>query len=147
MNVAVKTQVMDWSKYTLEEWLKQYGAYVQTCRMKSGNTPDDLGVNQIYWFIRENNKDVGHSRKNQIVCVIGDYEAEQIRKLIYDFKRTTTVCESAKRAVLLFIEKNVRGLSDRKMEEEFKLGRNCLKSMVCCGGFYLAGHDKRLRID
>lgn len=146
MNVAVKTQVMDWSKYTLEEWLKQYGAYVQTCRMKSGNTPDDLGVNQIYWFIRENNKDVGHSRKNQIVCVIGDYEAEQIRKLIYDFKRTTTVCESAKRAVLLFIEKNVRGMSLDQMGREFCLSRSSINNMVFAGGYYFAGHDKRLKL-
>ncbi len=147
MNAMVKFEVMDWSKFTAEEWLKQYGAYVQTCRMKSGNTPDTLGVNQIYWLICENNKDAGGGRKDKIACVISDYEAEQIRKLIADFKKTTTVCESAKRAVLLFIEKNVRGLSDRKMEDEFKLGRNCLKSMVCCGEFYLAGHDKRLRIE
>ena len=49
-------------------------------------------------------------------------------------------------AVNLFIEKNVRGLSDRKMEDEFKLGRNCLNNIVACGGFYIAGHDKRLRI-
>ena len=147
MNAVTKIQVMDWSKFTAEEWLKQYGAYIQTCRMKSGNEPDDLGVNQIYWLVRENNKDIVSGRKDQVVCEIGDYEAEQVRKLIRDFKKTTTVCESAKRAVLLFIEKSVRGLSDRKMEGEFKLGRNCLKNMVCCGEFYLAGHDKRLRIE
>lgn len=146
MNAAVTImQAMDWSKFTAEEWLKQYGAYIQTCRMKSGNNPDTLGVNQIYWLICENNKGVAR-RKDQIACEISDYEAEQVRKLIADFQKTTTVCASAKSAVMLFVEKNVRGLSDRKMEDEFKLGRNCLKSMVCCGEFYLAGHDKRLRI-
>ena len=137
---------MDWSKFTAEDWLKQYGAYIQTCRMKSGNRPDDLGVNQIYWLICENNKGVA-TRKDQIICKINDYEAEEIRKLIESFRKSSTICESAKRAVLLFIEKNVRGLSDRKMEDEFKLGRNCLKSMVCCGEYFLAGHDKRLRIE
>lgn len=144
MNAMVKT--MDWSKFTAEDWLKQYGAYIQTCRMKSGNRPDDLGVNQIYWLICENNKGVA-TRKDQIICKINDYEAEEIRKLIESFRKSSTICESAKRAVLLFIEKNVRGLSDRKMEDEFKLGRNCLKSMVCCGEYFLAGHDKRLRIE
>lgn len=146
MNAMVKTQVMDWTKFTAEEWFKQYGAYIQTCRMKSGNEPDSLGVNQIYWLICENNKGVA-PRKDQLVCKINDFEADQVREWISDFKKTTTVCESAKVAVMLFIEKNIRGLSDRKMEDEFKLGRNCLKSMVCCGEYYLSGHDKRLRIE
>ena len=66
MNAALKTHVMDWAKYTVEELFQQYGAYTQICRMKSGNTPDNLGINQIYWMICENNKDYG-SRKNQIV--------------------------------------------------------------------------------
>lgn len=146
MNAAVRIKNMNWSKYTLEEWLKQYGAYIQTCRMTSGNEPDSLRVNQIYWLIVENNKGVA-TRKDQLICKISDFEADCIRKLIVDFQKSTTVCESAKRAVMLFVEKNVRGLSDRKMEDEFKLGRNVLKSMVFCGQYYLAGHDKRLRID
>jgi len=147
MNAMLKTQTMDWSKFTAEEWLKQYGAYIQTCRMKSGNEPDDLSINQIYWLVLENNKDMANRRKDQLICEINDFEAEQVRKLIVDFQKSTTVCDSAKRAVMLFIEKNVRGLSDRKMEDEFKLGRNALKSMVFCGKYYLTGHDKRLRIE
>ena len=146
MNAATKIQVMDWSKFTAEEWFKQYGAYIQISRMKSGNEPDSLGVNQIYWLICENNKGVA-PRKDQIICTISDFEADEVRKWIVDFNKTTTVCDSAKIAVKLFIEKNMRGLSDRKMEEEFKLGRNCLKNMVTCGAFYLSGHDKRLRIE
>ena len=80
MNAMVKTQVMDWSKFTAEEWLKQYGAYVQTCRMKSGNEPDSLGVNQIYWLICENNKGVA-LRKDQVICKINDFEAEEVQAL------------------------------------------------------------------
>lgn len=144
--MAVKTQVMNWSKFTVEEWLKQYGAYIQLSRMKSGNEPDDLGVNQIYWLICENNKDVA-PRKGMIRCEIDDFEAEQVRKLIVSIRNSKTICASAQMAVQLFIEKSVRGLSDRKMEDEFNLGRNALKSMVYCGKYYLAGHDKRLRIE
>lgn len=146
MNAVAKIEVMDWSKFTVDEWLKQYGAYVQTCRMKSGNEPDGLRVNQIYWLICENNKGV-QARKDQVICNISDFEAEQVRKLIVDFNKTSSVCESGKRAVQLFIERNVRGLSDRRMEDEFKLGRNVLRNMIYAGKFYLAGHDKRLRID
>lgn len=146
MNAAAKIEVMDWTKFTIEEWLKQYGAYIQISRMKSGHQPDSLGVNQIYWLILENNKGVA-PRKDQIICKINDFEAEQVRKLIVDFNKSSSVCESGKRAVQLFVERNVRGLSDRKMEEEFKLGRNVLRNMIYAGKFYLAGHDKRLRIE
>ena len=145
MNAAVNTKVMDWSKYTIEEWLKQYGAYIQTCRMKSGNMPDNLGINQIYWLICENNKDYG-SRKNQIMCSISDDEAEEIRKLIIDIQFSNRICHSAKVAVMLFIEKNVRGLSLSQMEREFKLSKSSINNMVYCGKYYLCGHDKRLKI-
>ena len=146
MNAAVKTQVMDWSKYTVEEWLNQYGAYIQICRMKSGNMPDSLGVNQIYWLICENNKDYG-SRKNQIVCNISDDEAEEIRKLIIGIQFSDRIYQSAKVAVRLFIEKNVRGLSLDQMVREFALSRSSIKNKKNAGKFYLAGHDKRLKID
>jgi hypothetical protein len=146
MNAMVKAEVMDWDRFSIEDWLKQYGAYIQISRMKSGNEPDSLGVNQIYWLILENNKGVA-PRKDQVICQINDFEAEQVRKLIVDFNKSSSVCESGKRAVQLFVERNVRGLSDRKMEEEFKLGRNVLRNMIYAGKFYLAGHDKRLRIE
>lgn len=146
MNAMVKAEVMNWDRFSIEDWLKQYGAYIQISRMKSGNQPDLLGVNQIYWLILENNKGVA-PRKDQVICQISDFEAEQVRKLIVDFNKSSSVCESGKRAVQLFVERNVRGLSDRRMEDEFKLGRNVLRNMIYAGKFYLAGHDKRLRIE
>ena len=146
MNAAVNTKVMDWSKYTVEEVFQQYGAYTQICRMKSGNAPDNLGINHIYWMICENNKDYG-GRKNQIVCSISDDEAEEIRKLIIDIQFSNRICQSAKVAVMLFIEKNVRGLSLDQMEREFKLSRSSINNMIYAGKYYLAGHDKRLKID
>ena len=145
MNAAVKTQVMDWAKFTVEEWLKQYGAYIQISRMKSGHEPDSLGVNQIYWLILENNKGVA-PRKDQVICQINDFEAEQVRKLIVDFNKSSSVCESGKRAVQLFIEKNVRGMSLSQMEKEFTLSRSSINNMVFAGSYYLVGHDKRLRL-
>lgn len=145
MNAMVKAEVMDWSKHTIEEWLKQYGAYIQICRMKSGNMPDNLGINQIYWLILENNKGLA-PRKDQIICKINDFEAEQVRKLIVDFNKSSSVCASAKVAVQLFIEKNVRGMSLSQMEKEFALSRSSINNMVFAGSYYLVGHDKRLRL-
>ena len=146
MNAVVNTKVMDWAKYTVEEVFQQYGAYTQICRMKSGNAPDNLGINQVYWMICENNKDYG-GRKNQIVCSISDDEAEEIRKLIIDIQFSNRICQSAKVAVMLFIEKNVRGLSLDQMVREFKLSRSSINNMIYAGKYYLAGHDKRLKID
>lgn len=146
MNAMVKAEVMNWDRFSIEDWLKQYGAYIQISRMKSGNQPDSLGVNQIYWLILENNKGVA-PRKDQVICQIGDFEAEQVRKLIVDFNKSSLVCASAKAAVQLFIEKNVRGMSLDQMVREFTLGRTSIKSMIYCGKFYLCGHDKRLKID
>lgn len=146
MNAMVKTEVMDWGRFSIEDWLKQYGAYIQISRMKSGNQPDSLGVNQIYWLILENNKGVA-PRKDQIICQINDFEAEQVRKLIVDFNKSSLVCASAKVAVQLFIEKNVRGMSLSQMEREFTLSRSSINNMVFAGKFYLSGHDKRLKIE
>ncbi|WP_347473245.1 hypothetical protein ABEF86_16335 (plasmid) [Acinetobacter thermotolerans] len=146
MNAAVKAEVMDWSKFTIEEWLKQYGAYIQISRMKSGHEPDGLHVNQIYWLILENNKGVA-PRKDQIICQINDFEAEQVRKLIVDFNKSTTVCVSAKVAVEIFIDKCIRGMSLRQLAHERGMSKTSVESMVFAGKFYLAGHDKRLKLD
>ncbi|SDY60254.1 hypothetical protein [Acinetobacter kyonggiensis] len=146
MNAVAKIQVMDWSVFTVEEWLKQYGAYIQTCRMKSGNAPDDLGVSQIYWLICENNKGVV-LRKDQLICMIDDFEAEEVRKMIFEMRNSRLICTSAKMAVLLFIEKSVRGMSLRQMANEFCLGKTSIDNMVFAGKFYMNGHDKRLRLE
>lgn len=145
MNAMVKAEVMDWDRFSIEDWLKQYGAYIQISRMKSGHEPDSLGVNQIYWLILENNKGVA-PRKDQVICQINDFEAEQVRKLIVDFNKSSLVCASAKVAVQLFIEKNVRGMSLSQMEKEFALSRSSINNMVFAGSYYLVGHDKRLRL-
>lgn len=145
MNAMVKAEVMNWDRFSIEDWLKQYGAYIQISRMKSGHQPDSLGVNQIYWLILENNKGVA-PRKDQIICKINDFEAEQVRKLIVDFNKSSSVCASAKVAVQLFIEKNVRGMSLSQMEREFALSRSSINNMVFAGSYYLVGHDKRLRL-
>src|SRR5690606_1356744 len=96
--------------------------------------------------ILENNKGVA-PRKDQIICKINDFEAEQVRRLIVDFNKSTKVCASAKVAVQLFIEKNVRGMSLDQMLREFTLGRTSIKSMIYCGKTCLCSHDKRLKID
>ena len=49
-------------------------------------------------------------------------------------------------AVELYIQKQVRGLTLDQMDSEFKLSRSSINNMIYAGKFYLAGHDKRLKI-
>ena len=48
MSAVLKTQQMDWSKYTIDGWLEQFGAWCETVRMKGGDLPDGLHINQIF---------------------------------------------------------------------------------------------------
>ena len=56
MNAVAAIKKMDWSRFTIDEWLKQYAAFLSVSRMKGGHEPDSLEVNTIYWLVRENDK-------------------------------------------------------------------------------------------
>ncbi len=142
----VRVETMDWSRFSIEEWLKQYGAYLGTCRMKSGNVPDDLGINQIYWLIRENVPGA-KSHGKFVYLQIGDFEAKQIEDLLLGIRKSKRICESAKVSIELFIQKFIRGLTLDQMDEEFTLSRSSINNMVYAGKYYLCGHDKRLKIE
>ena len=66
---------------------------------------------------------------------------------VEDISETKTICASAKVAVNLFIQKNIRGLSLRCMAEEFRLGKTYLDQMIFAGKYYLNGHNKKLRLE
>ena len=146
MSAVLKTQQMDWSKYTIDGWLEQFGAWCETVRMKGGDLPDGLHINQIYWLIKSA-EDKPSKNKSHVICVITDFEADQVRLLIKDISETKTICASAKVAVNLFIQKNIRGLSLRCMAVEFRLGKTYLDQMIFAGKYYLNGHNKKLRLE
>lgn len=145
MNAAVKTEVMNWSKYTLDEWLSQYGAFISINRMRGGHEPDDLGINQIYWLVQQNSAKPARNNKT-IILKMTDFEYEQIQQLLRQIRNSMLISCSAKAAVELYIQKQVRGLTLDQMDGEFKLSRSSINNMIYAGKFYLAGHDKRLVI-
>ena len=67
--------------------------------------------------------------------------------MIYELKHSKTICNFARPAINLFIEKWVCGLSLDQMAERFKLSRSSINSMLYAGEFYLAGYDKRLKLN
>ena len=77
MNAMVKAEVMNWAKYNIDGWLEQFGAWCETVRMKGGDLPDGLHVNQIYWLIREADKTPRNS-KCYIRCEISDLDRKSV---------------------------------------------------------------------
>ncbi|MCU4539316.1 hypothetical protein [Acinetobacter bereziniae] len=143
MNAAVR--IMDWSKYTIDGWLEQFGAWCETARLKGGELPDGLHVNQIYWLIREADKTPRNS-KCYIRCEISDFEAEQVQALLRGVFNSENVDFTTKFALMCLVKNKVenRGLSAVASITNQSKAQAAI--MVSCARFYLAGHDKRLRI-
>ncbi|MCL6234045.1 hypothetical protein M5F03_02485 [Acinetobacter sp. ANC 5579] len=147
MNAAAKLEVMDWSKFTVDEWLKQYGAYISQCRMRGGDAPDRLEINQIHWLVRENDPHGRGSYGKFVYLQISEFEAVQIEKMLEDIRTSKRICNSGKVAVELYFQKMIRGLTLDQLDDEFTLSRSSINNMIFAGKYYAAGHDKRLRID
>lgn len=141
MNVAVR--VMDWSKYTIDGWLEQFGAWCETARLKGGELPDGLHVNQIYWLIREADKTPRNS-KCYIRCEISDFEAEQVQALLRSILKSNSVDYQVKYAVMCLVKNKVENKGLSRIADETNQSKAQSAIMVSCGRFYLAGHDKRL---
>ncbi|WP_151805881.1 hypothetical protein [Acinetobacter bereziniae] len=140
-----KSKVMDWSRFTFEEWLKQYGAWISISRMRGGHEPDNLEINQIYWLIRQNDKGIRPNSK-EVILDISDFEALQVEQKIYDLKHSITICDSARVCVNLFIDKWVSGQTLDQLMNKMKLSRSSINNMLYAGEFYIAGHDKKLKV-
>ncbi|MDQ9818379.1 hypothetical protein RFY44_05725 [Acinetobacter bereziniae] len=143
MNAAVR--IMDWSKYTIDGWLEQFGAWCETARLKGGELPDGLHVNQIYWLIREADKTPRNS-KCYIRCEISDFEAEQVQALLRSVFNSGNTDFTTKFALMCLVKNKVenRGLSAVASITNQSKAQAAI--MVSCARFYLAGHDKRLKI-
>lgn len=144
MTAAVK--VMDWSKYTIDGWLEQFGAWCETVRMRGGRLPDGLHVNQIYWLIREADKTPRKS-KCFITCEIEDFEAEQVQILLRSIFNSTRVDFNAKLAMICLLKNKVENKGLSKVAYETNQSKAQAAIMVSCARFYLAGHDKRLLLN
>ncbi len=144
MSAVLKTQQMDWSKYTIDGWLEQFGAWCETVRMKGGDLPDGLHINQIYWLMREAGKEVQKS-KSYIRCEISDYEADQIQALLRSLLNSDKTDFTTKFALICLIKNKVENKGLLKVAQETNQSKAQVAIMVSCARFYLLGHDKRLR--
>lgn len=147
MNAVAAIKKMDWSRFTIDEWLKQYAAFLSVSRMKGGHEPDSLEVNTIYWLVRENDKSGRSSNGKFVYLQIEEYEYDQIDKLINSVVNDSSICKSAQVCVQLYLKKMIEGLTEKQMGNMFVYSESSIRNMVFAGRYYLAGHDKRLVLD
>lgn len=143
MNAAVT--VMDWSKYTIDGWLEQFGAWCETARMKGGELPDGLHINQIYWLIREADK-TPRSAKCYITCEITDYEAGQVQALLRSVFRSESVDYQAKYAVMCLVKHKVENRSVQAVADITSQSKQMTHTMLSCAKYFLHSRDNRLKI-
>lgn len=106
---------MNWSKYTLDEWLEQFGAWCESCRMQTGNYPNNLSQNLIDKLMIETGYKKIPSHKNTVECKISDDEALQVQDLILSVFRC--VNGEMKSAMQYLYLHKVEGLSLRKIAD------------------------------
>lgn len=148
MGVAMKQfEVMDWSKFTIDEWLKQYAAFLSINRMRGGHEPDHMEINTIYWLVRENDTSGRSSSGKFVYLQISEFEYEQVDKLIYGLMNSDLITGSARVCVRLYLLKMINGWTEEQLSEKFVLSKSKLREMAYCGKFYICGHDKRLTLD
>ena len=145
MNAMVKTEVMDWTKYNIDGWLEQFGAWCETVRMKGGDLPDGLHVNQIYWLIREADKTPRNS-KCYIKCEISDFEADQVQDLLKGIFNSDAVDYAAKYAVMCLVKHKVENRSLSAVATMTNQSKGQVNIMVGNARYFLYGYKKNLRI-
>ena len=142
---ADKAEVMNWAKYNIDGWLEQFGAWCETVRLKGGDLPDGLHVNQIYWLIREADKTPRNS-KSYIKCEIRDFEADQVQDLLKGIFKSETTNFTTKFALMCLVKNKIENKSLSRVAQETNQSKAQAAIMVSCAKFYLSGHDKRLKI-
>lgn len=138
MSADLKTQQMDWSKYTIDGWLEQFGAWCETVRMKGGDLPDGLHINQIYWLMREADKGLPKG-KSYIRCEINDFEADQIQSILKNVFKSDKCDYATKFAVMCLVKHKVENRSLSSVAAITNQSKGQVNIMVSCARFYLLG--------
>lgn len=138
-------QTMDWSKYTIDGWLEQFGAWCETARMKGGDLPDGLHINQIYWLMREADKELPKG-KSYICCEIDDCEAHNIQSLLKGVFKSDKADYMTKFAVMCLVKHKVENRSLSAVATITNQSKSQVNIMVSCARFYLMGKYNFLKI-
>ncbi len=151
MNAAVQQQhilqTVDWSRFTLEEWLYQFGAWMNSVSGTRGRSVNPIAVAMDQAVVKRKKFKLGVKKKRQIVadyfttedkpkrnrssivCQIDDNEARAVQKLILDIQGQSEILDDWMDAV---ISRYFYGNSWSQMVTEDR-SQNDARSDVKCG--------------
>lgn len=129
-------QNTDWKKYSLDEWLIQLGAWIDSNRMSSGNWPDRLGVSQLWHVMREHGSATIPSSRVRVTCEINDDEARALMRLLHDAMQSDSFI---KLGIVCLYKHLVEGKPLRMVADETGQSRGQTNIMVQCGRSFLLG--------
>lgn len=120
---------MNWHKFTLDEWLEQFGAW---CDRQGRVTPNRLETNQIYHLMQS----VHPTPKTVRYCCITDDEALAVNRVL---------CETAKILpfeIELLVKHKTQVVSIRNLASEYNLPKSAIHEKITNIRYYLAGFLK-----
>lgn len=122
MNAAVKAQnimqVVDWSKYTLEEWLYQFGAWMNSVAGSCGKSVNPIAVAMDQAVVKQKIAKLTEQQKKEIIaahfldsekpkltrsnitCLIDDNEARAVQRLILDMQGQSEIMDEWMDAII-----------------------------------------------
>ena len=122
MNAVVKTQnimqAVDWSKYSLEEWLYQFGAWMNSVSGSCGKSINPIAVAMDEAVIKQRKFKLGVRKTRQIIadsmlsedkpklskspttCQIDDNEARAVQRLILDMQGKSEIMDEWMDAII-----------------------------------------------
>ena len=122
MNAMVKVQnimqAVDWSKYSLEEWLYQFGAWMNSVAGVCGNSVNPIAVAMDQAVVKRRKFKLGVRKTRQIiadsmlseekpklsrvgvVCEINDNEARVVQRLILDMQGQSEIMDEWMDAII-----------------------------------------------
>ena len=122
MNAMVKVQnimqAVDWSKHSLEEWLYQFGAWMNSVSGVCGNSVNPIAVAMDQAVVKQKIAKLTEQQKKEIIaahfldsekpkltrsnitCLIDDNEARAVQRLILDMQGQSEIMDEWMDAII-----------------------------------------------
>ena len=122
MNAMVKVQnimqAVDWSKHSLEEWLHQFGAWMNSVSGVCGNSVNPIAVAMDQAVVKQKIAKLTEQQKKEIIaahfldsekpkltkkkntCLIDDNEARAVQRLILDMQGQSKIMDGWMDAII-----------------------------------------------
>ena len=122
MNAMVKVQnimqAVDWSKHSLEEWLYQFGAWMNSMSGVCGNSVNPIAVAMDQAVVKQKIAKLTEQQKKEIIaahfldsekpkltrsnitCLIDDNEARAVQRLILDMQGQSEIMDEWMDAII-----------------------------------------------